>query len=166
MTSRLSALLTAVEEALTERCGRLSLRAPVFVRGERSKPATDELPRVTWVRQRCEWSPPVRTASTPNPRLTRETTVQARLIAGTEEDAETLLDQLVLACLDVGLQSVAFGQATWGLVSESSPREEIVLPITFDVPVYDPETTATIETTTWVSGLGTAGDGTLEPDEE
>jgi len=166
VSSRISELLTEVEAALTERCARLSLRAPTYVRGERAKPASEELPRITWVRQRCEWSHPVRTASTPNPRLTRETTVQARLIAGTEEDAETLLDQLVLACLDVGLQSVAFGQAAWGLVSESGSREEIVLPITFDVPVYDPETTAIVETTTWVSGLGTAGDGTLEPDEE
>lgn len=162
MTSRLSDFLTAVEDALAELCGSLSLSAGI-VCGERSKPATDELPRITWVRQKCEWSPPVRTKQCPGPRLTRETTVQARLVAGTEEDAETLLDQLVLACLDVGLQSVAFGQATWGLLSETSPREEIVLPVTFDVPVYDRDTTATVETTTWVTGLGTAGDGILEP---
>ena len=77
-----------------------------------------------------------------------------------------MLDQLVLACLGETRGSCTFERATWSLVSESSSREEITLPIVFSVPVYDSDATALIETTSKLSGLGTAGDGILEPDEE
>jgi hypothetical protein len=127
----------------------------------------DPAPRVVWVPTRDTFGPVRRTQDNPRPRRARNITFEAHVWGTDLDQAEAILEAIVLAGLQTAQGSVEFEDAKWDAPEWITAGEYVVLTMSLATQITDPPIATTTITAVADDPTGaTPGDGALQCGEQ